>query len=154
MHKPYLLFFVLGFVGLTAASQTHYKGRDEALSRTIQKALIDSELNITQNAFHLVAVAVKEGKLLSIEPFSNDTTGNFQIIRNTLLTATTGNWKRKTRHLVILIPFFFVKRNSEAPFTANEWRKEHTNYLKAEQTVLLSPIYFLSEGQKIRSQAP
>lgn len=100
-----------------------------------------------------MAVEVKGGKFISIESLNSDTTANFQIIRNAI-AATAGNWKRKKRRLVILIPFFFIKRNSEAPFTVNEWRKDHPKYLKAQPTVLFHPIYFLSEGKKMRSVAP
>ncbi len=154
LPKSAFVFILFYIASNKAISQTDYNGGDNALSRTIQKALVDAELNITQNFFQLVAVEVKGGKLISIESLSNDTTGNFQIIREAIITATRSNWKRKKRRLVILIPFFFVKRNSEAPFAVHEWSKDHPRYLEAQRTVLLSPIHFLCEGERLRSKAP
>lgn len=149
--KKTFVVVLLYITAFTAASQTYYKGVDNVLSRNIQKALIHSELNITENTFQLVTVEVKRGKLLSIITFSNDTTGNFPIIRQALTDATTGKWKRKRRRLVIIIPLFFIRRNSEAPFASDNWTHKNNHYSKQQHTILLPPLYLLSEGEKLRS---
>lgn len=141
-----------GIVSLVAASQsnrTFFKNGDQKLQLEIEQALRKSRLTILKSEFYLIGLHIKNRGAISVVGTSQDTSGNFQYLRDALLTTKRG-WTRRRRQRIILFPFFLIQVREDAPIITREWDPKESIKLRSKRMVLFEPIYILGGYEQKR----